>query len=85
MAVKLIAMFRPVVTAVWSPALLLSTPWCHVLQQALRFGSFVYVLHMQFSTSKLCNNYDETHIYELFLLHLTSHSKISANIRLGKS
>ena len=39
MAVKLIAMFRPVVTAVWSPALLLSTPWHHVLQQAFRFGS----------------------------------------------
>lgn len=32
MAVKLIAMFRPVVTAVWSPALLLSTPWHHVPQ-----------------------------------------------------
>ena len=84
MAVKFTATFWPVVTAVWSCFTVVYTlASCPSSKPSDLVHLFMCC--MQFSTSKLCNNYDETHIYELFLLHLTSHSKISANIRLGKS
>jgi len=79
MAVKLIAMFWPVVTAVWSPALLLAS--CPSNKPSDWFIR-LYAACSSVLLSKLCNNYDETRICELFSLHpVTQQNKCQRKVR----